>query len=276
MSRSLVAFVALVLIMAAAVSMVVSPASRQGSSRGVIGIPDDTGGLIVHHLLQQQGLPFEANVAPFEAYAVKDCCASMAQWALSGSLLDLAVICPDAAERLLQKDSRFRIVGPFLFNSEVLVLRPGSEPKRLGIAQRRNRLFELLRPLCSAGCAPQPMLPASLPYAYERGMVDGIVVDFLKGSALAGERIPLAGRAGDQATYVLVVRKEWESSDRYRQFQELLGQAVTDLERPEVLIEAVAAFNGMSWTSRETDEWKRLKIRFAAPKETGNWGGRIW
>ena len=56
------------------------------------------------------------------------------------------------------------------------------------------------------------MLPASLPYAYERGIVDGVVVDFLKGSSLAGERIPLAGSEGDQATYVLVVRKEWEAT----------------------------------------------------------------
>ena len=139
--------------------MVATSAGKRDPSRSVIGIPDDTGGLIVHHLLRQQGLPFEASVAPFEAYAVKDCCASTAEWALSGNLLDLAVICPDAAERLVQKDSRFRIVGPCLFNSEVLVLRPGSEPKRLGIAQRRDRQRELLKPFCSASCAAATHAP---------------------------------------------------------------------------------------------------------------------
>jgi hypothetical protein len=270
MSRSLVAFAVLVLIMAAAVAMVASPSGKRDPSRSVIGIPDDTGGLIVHHLLRQQGLPFEARTDLFEAYAVKDCCASSAEWALSGNMLDLAVICSDAAERLVRKDSRFRIAGPCLFNSEVLVLRPGREPKRFGIAHRRDRQRGLLAPFCGASCGMQPMLPASLPYAYERGIVDGVVLDFLKGSSLAGERIPLAGKEGDQATYVLVVRKEWELSHRYRQFLELMRQAVTDLEHPEVLIGAVAAFKGMSWTSRETDEWKRLKIRYAVPQETRN------
>jgi len=217
--------------------------------------------------LRQQGLPFEASMTSFEAYTVKDCCASTAEWALSGNLLDLAVICPDAAERLVEKDSRFRIEGPCLFNSEVLVRRPGSEPRRVGTAQRRDRQREFLKPFCGSGCAVHPMLPASLPYAYERGIVDGVVVDFLKSSSLAGERIPLAGNEGDHPTYVLVVRKEWASSTRYRQFLDLLRRAATDLERPEVLIGAVASFKGIAWTSRETDEWKRLKIRYAVPHE---------
>ncbi|MBP8645795.1 MAG: hypothetical protein KBH99_06725 [Syntrophobacteraceae bacterium] len=263
MTRSLAALVALVLIMAAAVAMVASPESMWDPSKSVIGIPDDTGGLIVHYLLRQQGLPFEADITSFEAYAVKDCCASTAEWALSGNLLDLAVICPNAAERLVQKDRRFRIVGPCLFNSEVLVRRPGSELKRLGIAQRRDRQRDLLKPFCGASCAPQPMLPASLPYAYERGIVDGVVVDFLKSTSLAGERIPLAQNEGDHPTYVLVVRKEWEPSLRYRQFLDSWQRAATDLEKPEVLIKAVASFKGISWSSMETDEWKRLKIRFA-------------
>lgn len=264
MTRSLVAFVALVLIMAA-VAMVASPRGRRDPSRSVIGIPADTGGLIVHHLLRRQGLPFEVSVTPFETYAVKDCCASTAEWALSGSLLDLAMLCPDAADRLVQKNSSFKIVGACLFNSEVLVLRPGRAPKRLGIAQRRDRLRVLLEAYCGTKCTPQPMLPASLPYAYERGIVDGVVLDFLKGSSLTGERIPLGGSEGDRATYVLVVRREWERSLRYRQFLDLLRQAVSDLERPEVLIGAVAAFKGLSWTSREIDEWKRLKIHYAVP-----------
>jgi hypothetical protein len=266
MTRSPAAFVLLVLIMAGAVALVATRPGKRDPSKSVIAIPDDTGGLIVHHLLRrQQGLPFDARAVPFEACTVKDCCASTAEWALSGDLLDLAVICPDAAERLVQKDSRFRIVGPYLFNSEVLVLRSGTEPQRLGVAQRRDRQRDLVRAVCPAGCELQPMLPASLPYAYERGIVDGVVVDFLKAASLAGERIPPTGIEGDQATYVLVVRKEWEVSDRYRLFLEALQRAVTELEEPETLIGAVAAFRGISWTSRETDEWKRLKIRYAVP-----------
>jgi hypothetical protein len=268
MTRSFVAFAALVLIMATAIAMLASPLGKRDSSRSVIGIPDDTGGLIVHHMLLQEGLPFEARLDLFEAYAVKDCCSSTAEWALSGNLLDLAVICPDAAERLLKKDSRFRIVGPCLYNSEVLVVRPGSELKRLGIAHRRDRQQELLGSFCGAGCSVQPMLSASLPYAFERGIVDGIVVDFLKGSTLFGERISLAESKGEQTTYVMVVRKEWEPSLHYRRFLELFRQAVRDLKNPEVLIAAVAAFKERAWTYRETDEWRRLKIRYAVPGET--------
>lgn len=266
MTRNVVAFASLVLMMAAAVAMLGSHADKRDPSRTVIGVPDDTGGLIIHHLLRREDLPFDAKLAPFEAFAVKDCCTSSAEWALSGDLLDVAVVCPDAAERLIQKDSRYRIVGPFLFNSEVLVLRPEKEPKRLGIAHRRGRQRDLLKRFCSVECSVQSMLPPSLPYAYERNIVDGVVVDFLKGSLMPGERIPLSGAAEDQATYVLVVRKEWEHSPRFRQLLDLLRQAVIELERPDTLIRAVTAFKGMSWTSKETDEWKRLKIRYAVPR----------
>lgn len=270
MNTGLVAFVVLVLVMAAAVTMVATLMDRGDPSRSVIGIPDDTGGLIIHHLLRQQGLPFEASLAPFEGFTVKDCCSSSSEWALSGSLLDLAVICPDAAERLVWKDSRFRVVGPCVFNSEVLVLRPGREPKRVGVAKRRDRQVEFLKPVLGDGFMPQPMLPVSLPYAYERGIVDGVVVDFIKGSPLPGERIPLAGESGDQATYVLVVRQDRVPLPRLQVFLELLTRAVTDLEEPEALIGAVAAFKGVSWTSRDTDEWKRLKIRYAVPNGPRN------
>lgn len=265
MTKSLAAFTALTLMMAAAVAMMAFSARKPDPSKSVIGIPDDTGGLLVHHLLRQEGLPFEARVTRFESYMILDCCSSTAEWALSGDLLEVAVICPDAATRLIEKDSRFKILGPCLYNSQVLLSRSGNKVTRLGIAQRRERQKELLKPLCNASCSLQPMLPTSLPYAYERGILDGAVIDFIKGTTMEGERISLAEKIGDQITYVLVVRKEWEGTIQYRQFLNLLDRAVTDLENPEILIRAVAAFKGISWTTRETDEWKRLKIRFVVP-----------
>ena len=52
----------------------------------------------------------------------------------------MALMCPDAAAALLEKDARFETAGPVLYNAEVLVSRPGVRAVSAGAALTLDRL----------------------------------------------------------------------------------------------------------------------------------------
>lgn len=270
MKGGVLAFAAISVVMAAAVGVFSIGSDRhRDPSRIQIGAPDDSGGLIIHYILHGRGFEAAEVIREFEAYTIKDCCASTSEWALSTAMLDMAVMCPDAAQRLVEKDARFVIPGPVLINSDILVIRSGINPRRVGIAQKRPYQERLVKERFPGGCEIVPMLPAGLPFAFERGVVDGVVIDALKAFAMQGERSSSPGQGMDVVTYVLVARKEFMSTLLYRQFMESYEQAVEELADTGVLARAVEAYKEIRWTDREVEEWKALRVKFVLPLKAG-------
>ncbi len=226
-----------------------------------IGAPDDTGGMIIHYLIHEKGYGDAEVQHDFELYPVKDCCSSTSQWALSSNQYDLAVMCPDAAESLLEKDERFEIISPCLINSDIAVVKPGFTPQKIGIAQNRNHQKQIVVDVFGQNCATAPMLPASIPYAYEKNAVDGVVVDALRGFTMTGDKLPAtAGEAG-HITYVLVVNKSFKEDPRYQQFLGLFQQSVKELNNPDILIEEIRKYKNIDFSREEVNQWNRLGIK---------------
>lgn len=257
------------LVMAAAVGLFSAGSDRRDPAKIQIGAPDDTGGLIIHYILNGKGFGAAEVVNNIESYSLKDCCASTSEWALSTDRLDMAVMCPDAAQRLVERDPRFEIAGPALLNSDVLVIRPGSHPAKIGIAHKRPYQEQIVKEKFPGGCDTVPMLPAGLPFAFERGVVDGVVIDVLKAFTLAGERIGSSEGGADLVTYVIVARKELASSTPYRAFMSAYERAVEELGDTRALARALEDYKEIRWTNREMEEWKALRVRFVLPRKSG-------
>lgn len=257
------------LIMAAAVGLLSMPSDKRDPAKIQIGAPDDSGGLIIHTILHGKGFEAAEVVKGFGAYTMKDCCTGTSEWALSADMLDMAVMCPDAAQRLVEKDPRFEITGPVLLNSDVLVIRPGADPAKIGVAHKRQYQEKFVKERFSGTCTTVPMLPAGLPFAFERGIVDGVVIDVLKAFAIPGERISSSGNGTDLVTYVLVARRELTPGFLYRQFMERYKQAVAELADTGALARAVEGYKEVRWTDREVEEWKALKVKFVLPLKNG-------
>jgi ABC-type polar amino acid transport system ATPase subunit len=113
------------------------------------------------------------------------------------------------------------------------------------------------------------MEPLAMLFAFERGIVDGVVIDVLKAFAMAGERISSSGNGTDLVTYVLVARNEFTSSVLYRRFMESYERAVAELADTGALARAVEKFKEIRWTDRAVEEWKALKVRFVFTPKTG-------
>lgn len=152
----------------------------------VIGVSDDSAGLIIKYLVNEKKLQAAAIPGWFEAYPIKDCCTSTTEWALSSGALDIAVMCPDSAARLIQKDFRYEIIGPLMVNSDIIVVKSDHVPGKIAVSQKRTYQEQLVRSKFGNGTKAVPMLSAGVPYAYENNVVDGAVVDILKGINLKG------------------------------------------------------------------------------------------
>ncbi|MFX4262418.1 ABC transporter substrate-binding (seleno)protein SaoB [Pelotomaculum propionicicum] len=246
------------------------PQREEDNGKVKIGAPDDTGGMIIHYLVHEKGYQDADTQGEFELYPVKDCCGSTSQWALSSDLLDIAVMCPDAAASLLEKDDRFEIIGPCLLNSDIVVVRHGLVPQKIGVSQNRSHQEQIAASVFGPDVDTAPMLPVSIPYAYEKKAVDGVVVDALRGFTMSGDKMAPAGPAG-HITYVLVVSKSFMEDSRYSEFIRLFQGSVEELNDPDVLIEEIRKYKNIDFTREEVEQWNRLGIRhvFTTPGTRG-------
>ncbi len=237
------------------------PQREEDNGKVKIGAPDDTGGMIIHYMVYEKGYKYAETQGAFEIYPVKDCCASTSQWALSTELLDLAVMCPDAAANLLEKDGRFEIVSPCLVNSDIVVTRPGLTPQKIGVAQNRSHQEQIVSGVFGPEVATAPMLPAAIPYAYEKKAVDGVVVDALRGFTMIGEKIPAPAGLSGHITYVLVANKSFKEDPRYHEFINMFQKSVEELNNPDMLLEEIRKYKNIDLTYEEVEQWNRLGIR---------------
>lgn len=266
MKGSMVAVACLALVFGAAIGLFSTRSHRSGGPPHFqIGAPDDSGGLVLQVMIHEAGVGSPLRIADFEPHPFKDCCSSAAEWALSSDELDGAVVCPDAAERLVGRDGRFEVIGPCVLNSDVYVARSEEVPGKVGVAHKREYQTALVHDRFGAHSTTIPMLPSSLPYALARGLVGGIVVDGLKALSIPEPRQVRAFGGEDVVTYVLVARKELRADPLFVGFAEAYGITAAALNDPDALADRVVRLKGVPWTQKEIDTWKSLNVRFLSP-----------
>jgi len=225
-----------------------------------IGVPDDSASYIFRYMIEEKKLDGQLSTM-LGVYPIKDCCTSTSEWALSTDNLDMSVICPDAARRLLEKDERYVILGPCMINSDILVLHNESSVKRVGITQNRDYQAELIRQCMDNNVEVCPMLSYALPYAYHEEKIDGVVVDVSAALRMEGRKEALR-QGRDTVTYVLVVRKDYLQDASFRDFVNHYNQMLTELENEEQLQRIVNKYAGYTCTGKEASEWKRMNVRY--------------
>ncbi|KAF0207137.1 MAG: hypothetical protein FD171_2003 [Actinobacteria bacterium] len=244
----------------------VQPAGCGGSVR--IGAPDDIAGMLVDRAVRLAPTNLQRTDDGLEVYGLRDCCSTNSQYALSSDSLDLAVLCPGAAADLVSKDRRFVVIGPLIENSDVVVTRSGAIVARMGVTQNRSYQLDIVREVVGSEATVVPMMTTSLPYALEKGIVDGIVIDAVKALSVPGDRRPSAPAQGDRVTYVLVAREDLLGSERYSMAIDLLGRAAEALNDPAVFGEEASRATGRSVTAEEVEEWQTLRVRLLHVSET--------
>jgi hypothetical protein len=228
-----------------------------------IGAPQGAGGLLVSYAAAK--IDAKTEVKPIlEISPIRDCCSSYARMALSSRNLDAAVVCVDAAKSLIRKDDRYMIIGPCLVNSDLLVVH--GDPDRaqtIGVSQDHLYQEVIIGNLPGPGKQAVPMASTALAYAYEKGDVDGVVIDIEEALKLSGTKLSSGGNNGDVITYVLVARKNLPGLTK---LVAAFSEAASDLNNSEKLQQVIAKYNSYPTDGEEAAQWITHNVRFIAPK----------
>ena len=244
---------------------------ERGYSEIRIGVPESAAGVIFQYTVNKKMPQDGKTIKEMEVYPIKDCCSTTSEWALSSGSLELAVLCPDAAQRLIEKDARYEVVGPCMVNSDVVVVRGGKEggAKKIAVCPGRDFQRKLIKRLFGEGGTAVQVFSSAIPYAYEKKWVDGAVIDILNGFLLRGEMVPSFGKDGDLVTYVLVARKAFKETSLYRKFMKSYENALNELKHEEVLQEALRQYRQFELTPERVRLWKKLNVKFTDPVSQG-------
>ncbi|NLK52211.1 MAG: hypothetical protein GX295_07170 [Syntrophomonadaceae bacterium] len=222
-----------------------------------IACNDDAAGLLIKYLAREDSTALE--VVNMSYQQLQDCCSSQTELALSAGNFDLAVLCPDSADKLIASGQPFRVLGTIVVNAKVLVTNQDSIPRTVGYMNAREIQKKLVWSNLGSSIEMQPMLPAGLPYALEREAVEGIVLDILGALRIGGYRTPLPS---EYPTSVLVVHKDLLDSLELASFIEAYNQAVEEINSTEILMMELAKNLAIENSGNEVKVWREMGVQF--------------
>lgn len=249
-----------ILIIYLGLSTLLSPRIEMSGLR--IACNDDAAGLLIKYLAGEDSPALE--VVNMSYQQLKDCCSSQTELSLAAGNFDLAVLCPDVAEKLIASGQPYQILGAVVVNANVLVSKNQDvAPHSVGYMNAREIQKELVWSNLNSSIEMKPILPAGLPYALERNAVEGIVLDILTALKIGGYRTPLPS---EYPTSVLVVHKDLYDSPELASLIKAYNQAVGELNSPEILMLELAENLAIENGRGEIQVWEKMGAKFQTIK----------
>ena len=189
---------------------------------------------------------------------LSDCCGTQAEFALAGGDFDMAVLCPDAAQKFLASGVPFRVFGGLVKNANVLVARDVAHPRTVGYMNGRDLQKQAVFANLGQEVRLHPIAAPALPYALECGAVDAVVLD-----AADAIRLPQYRNRAlscDAPSAVLVVHEALIGSTDFKEFVGHYNDTVGRLEASlcEELLPQVLGVECGEETSRA---WYKMNVQ---------------
>ncbi len=257
------------LVLLAVLSALLTGCVSQLSDRKIhyIGVPDGAAGLLVLYVLREKMADKKIEVVTFEPHTLYDCCASASQYALGSGHLDIAIMCPDAARSLVNKDNRFVIEGPVIINSDILIARNGADFKdaAIGVSQKRMHQQQIIARRIGDRGKAVPMLHTAVPFAFSRGVVNGAVIDITRSFELPGTPVPRGEDEQNISTYVLVIKKSLVGNPDYLTFMMRYRKAVEEMKDKSRVLHLLRTYASAHITKGDVETWKRMNVHYTYP-----------
>ncbi len=222
-----------------------------------IACNNDAAGLLIEHLASENSTAL--RVVEMSYQQLQDCCSSQTEFALSAGNFDLAVLCPDSANKLIESGQPYHILGPIVENSLILITKQDNIPHTVGYMNAREIQKELVWSNFDESIEMKPMLPAALPYALERDQVDGIVMDIIGALQMGGYYKPLPSR---YPTSVLVVHKKKLNTPELKNFIRVYNKAAAEMNNTDLLKTELEKKLKIENGSEEVEVWQKMGVRY--------------
>lgn len=217
----------------------------------------DAAGLLIEYLAGGGSTTLE--VVDMSYQQLQDCCSSQTELALAAGNFDMAVLCPDSADKLIASGQPYQILGTMVVNAKILVTNQDKIPRTVGYMNGRETQKRLVWSNLNDRIVMKPILPAGLSYALERNAVEGIVLDIMDAIKIEGYHTPLPS---PYPTSVLVVHEKLLDRSELARFIQAYNQAVEELNREEVLKSVLAKKAGIGNGNKEVRLWQEMGIQF--------------
>lgn len=129
----------------------------------------------------------------------------------------MAIMCKEAANTFLENIDGFEVAFECIKNSDIFVIKKDN-PKKIGMTQDRNYQKELILKEFGQDVEIITMMGTALPYSLENGQLDAIIIDFMKGIHINGEKKNTVIDREEYTSYVLLVNKEFKKTKAFKSF----------------------------------------------------------
>ncbi|OLS02027.1 hypothetical protein TICRE_20100 [Tissierella creatinophila DSM 6911] len=172
-------------------------------------------------------------------------------------MLDMAIVCKEAAKEYLENIEGFEVVSTSMMNSDIFITKT-ENPKIIGMTQDRDYQIDLIKKRFGQDVEIAPMMVSALPYALEKGEVDGIIIDFIKGVHVNGIK-ESSVIDGDYTTYVLISNVEFMKTKEFKKFVRTYNESLEELMRNDRLLEK--HFYNYTKTNLEKGGLQKWKVK---------------
>ncbi|EHM12982.1 hypothetical protein HMPREF1249_0478 [Jonquetella sp. BV3C21] len=233
-----------------------------------IACGNDLAGHVIAHAAQDYCAKAKAvDMNRLSFLQLSDCCGTQAEFALAGGDFDMAVLCPDAAQKFLGTGAPFRIFGPLVKNANVLVSRGNNTPRSVGYMSGRVLQYEALVRTLGRTAELHPIAAPALPYALECGAVDAVVLD--AADAIRLPQYVLRPLPSGAPTAVLLVHNDALQGQNFKNFIRFYNDTVRRLEGSlcNGLLTDVLHVERREETSKA---WQKLNVQLLTLPEEGS------
>lgn len=224
---------------------------------------EDLAGRLVAHAARTAGAE-SVSMREISFLQLSDCCGTQAEFALARGQFNMAVLCPDAAEKFLASGVPYRIFGGLIRNGNVLVSHGGKPPRTIGYMNGRNLQKEAVLATLGPMTEFHPITAPALPYALESGAVEAVVLD--AGDAIRLSHYRTTPLPYSAPTSVLLVREDLMGSKELKNFVKYYNKMIGDIlaSRSEKLFSQVLRISG---GKERLETWNRMNVQLSALPE---------
>lgn len=251
--------------LAAAALSFFSARPRRGDLRIACG--EDLAGQLVAYAVRC-GMPKVRTVDMREIsfLQLSDCCGTQAEFALAAGKFDMAVLCPDAAEKFLESGAPFAIAGGLVKNANVLVSAGKKTLAAVGYMNGRELQVKAVRAALGSETRMKPVMAAALPYALECDAVDAVVLDAADAVKLG--HYDCGPLPFDAPSAVFVIRKDLRDDLDFKNFVRHYNEVIERLKEP-LCGELFSEVLKVECREEITTLWQKMKVQLLTLQDAG-------
>ncbi|SHH96574.1 NLPA lipoprotein [Clostridium collagenovorans DSM 3089] len=176
------------------------------------------------------------------------------------------MICSSKAQEFVQNDERFEIVPDAIINSSIIITKKDN-PQTIGVSQNRKFEVDMVKDTFGEECEIKEISTRVLPYALEKGEVDGIVLDYIKSLEIEGKRVFMK-EDKNYNTFSLVIKKSIKDNIEYKKFIKAFNKVREEIMEPDAFIEIISRERNKNYLDdRRRYEWQMLRLQITPLEE---------